>query len=109
MVDPMGLPSGPFTSSGFMYRFGADGSYEFSGSMSAGGSGISSYERGSVEVRGDQLTLRPHEGSVRQPDGSVTAPDLTPRMYRWQIVPDMIGSITLVLMYPDGQTDVFYR
>ena len=109
MVDPLGFPSGPFTSSGFMYRFGLDGTYEFSGSMSAGGSGVSVFERGTVEVVGDRLTLTPSEGSVRQPDGSTTGADLTPRIYGWQVMLDPIGSVTLVLALPDGQMDVFYR
>jgi hypothetical protein len=109
MVDPFGLPSGPFTSSGFMYRFEADGTYEFSGSMSAGGSGVSIYERGLAEVVGDQLTLSPSEGTVRQPDGTTTPADLTPKVYRWQVALDFIGSVTLMLALPDGQMDVFYR
>jgi hypothetical protein len=97
------------TGSGFLYRFQPDGTYEFSGSMTGVGMTISSYERGTYAVDADVLTLTPTEEQVRQPDGSVSTSRPEPRSFRWQIGVDPIGSVILVLGFPDGQQEVFYR
>jgi hypothetical protein len=104
-------PLNPFatTGSGFLYRFQPNGTYEYSGSMTGVGMTIASYERGTFAADGDLLTLTPIEEQVRQPDGSVSTSRPAPRSFRWQIGIDPIGSVILVLMFPDGQQDVFYR
>jgi len=104
-------PLNPFATSGsgFLYRFQPDGTYEFSGSMTSAGMTISSYERGTFEEDADVLRLTPIEEQVRQPDGSVSTSRPAPRSFRFQIGVDPIGSVILVLGYPDGQQDVFYR
>jgi hypothetical protein len=97
------------TSSGFRYRFAEDGSYEFSGCMSAYDKTIASYERGTARVEGGELTLQPLEKWVRQPSGQTThSNDEAPQRYGWRVGPDFIGSLTLALRYPDGQEGIFY-
>jgi hypothetical protein len=104
-------PTNPFatTGSGFLYRFYPDGTYEYSGSMTGVGMTVASYERGTYAANADVLTLTPTEEQVRQPDGSVSTTRPEPRSFRWQIAVDPIGSVVLVLVFPNGQQDVFYR
>jgi CHAT domain-containing protein/tetratricopeptide (TPR) repeat protein len=111
LFDPATHRWTPGTASGFQYRFQPDGSYEFEGLMNAGGMAVAilKYEAGSVQATAGVLIVRPSEIWVRQPDGRTTRPELTPRQYGWQVTVDSVGSVILVLMFPDGRQDVFYR
>lgn len=103
------IVSAPATAAAFLYRFAADGSYEFAASMESAGTAVHSYEHGTVDVSGDRLTIRPAEKRVRQPDGTTTMHAPREREYRWRVERDPLGSVRLVVTLPDGEEDVFVR
>jgi hypothetical protein len=73
---------------------------------------IASHERGHARVEGNRLTRKAEQKWFRHPDESITTytPDeLPPQTFRWRVRRDRVGSVTMILTWPDSQESTYYR